>query len=429
MINQTDKKSFPLFFITFLTSFFLGIFITLSFIWSQENKEINSWEEKTFITNVKKEDLDLNEFWEIYSIIKDDFYSFDSIKKEDLQNGMIKWLVDALGDKHSEFLTPVEKKQFDQVLSGDFEWIGAIVTKNEIGVQVERVMAGSPAKKSGILAWDIIIKAWEEDLGDKDLYNAIEFIKWPAWTEVNLTIIRDGEEDIIEKKVVREKIKIPSVESEILEDENIAIISLYMFGEDTYSDFNQALKEVKEKNIEGLIIDLRDNGGWYLQSAVEILSLLIEDKEILVETKYRDSLFNTKYHSINDGDIYKGKIVVLVNENSASASEITAWALSDYNKAIIVGKQTYGKGSVQEPFNIGKGWLLKLTIAQWYTPKGKSIEEEGIKPDIEISFQKEDFEDNYDRQKEEAKKILKNFMEKGVLQITVDQYKEKQNEK
>jgi len=103
--------------------------------------------------------------------------------------------------------------------------------------------------------------------------------------------------------------------------------------------------------------------------------------------------------------------------------------LSDYNKAIIVGKQTYGKGSVQEPFDIGNGALLKLTIARWYTPKGKSIEEEGITPDIEVSFQKEDFEDNYDRQKEEAKKILRDFMEKGVLQITVDQYKEKQNEK
>jgi carboxyl-terminal processing protease len=206
-------------------------------------------------------------------------------------------------------------------------------------------------------------------------------------------------------------------------------IIINIFWDNTYEEFKKALQELESKNIEGLILDLRDNGWGYLQSAVEILSLLVEDKEVLVKTKYRDSFLNKNYYSINDGKIFDKKIVVLVNGNSASASEITAWALKDYGKAIIVGEKTYWKWSVQEPFDVLNGGLLKITIAKWYTPQWISIEEAGITPDIEIKFQKEDYEKKYDRQLEEAKKILKSFEEKKLFQITIDEYKKENTSK
>lgn len=415
-------------FIIFLTSFVLGYFSCFLFL-NKENinltKEKNSW----VFNNNNSSDLDLTYFWETYNYIKENYYSFDGIKKDVIVDGMIKWMVDSLWDKHSEFMTRKERKQFEETLSWDFEWIGAIVEKNELWVAVDMVLSGSPAKKAWILSWDIIVKAGEIELKDKDLYDAIWFIKWPAGSKVKLSIIRQGENDFIEKEVVREKITIPSVDSKYLEKEKMGYIIINIFWDNTYEEFKKALQELESKNIEGLILDLRDNGWGYLQSAVEILSLLVEDKEVLVKTKYRDSFLNKNYYSINDGKIFDKKIVVLVNGNSASASEITAWALKDYGKAIIVGEKTYWKWSVQEPFDVLNGGLLKITIAKWYTPQWISIEEAGITPDIEIKFQKEDYEKKYDRQLEEAKKILKSFEEKKLFQITIDEYKKENTSK
>lgn len=229
------------------------------------------------------------------------------------------------------------------MLTGDFEGIGAIVEKHELGVKVDRVLSGSPAKKYGVLSKDIIIKADGVELESLDLYDAVEKIKGPAGSKVVLTILREGEQDMIEKEVIREKIVVPSVESKIVDDENIAIITLNMFGETTSKEFKTALEEAKTKGVSGIIIDLRDNGGGYLQSAVEVLSEMVEKDKLLVETRYRNPLETTSYYSLNPGEVFDKKIVILVNENSASASEITAGALREYEKAIIVGQKTYGK--------------------------------------------------------------------------------------
>lgn len=412
-----------LFFITFLTSFIFWIFFS-NLLYLEEKSEVELKENLKVFNNSSKEDLDLTTFWEVYDEVKKNYYSFEWIKNEELVNGMIKWMVESLWDKHSEFMNIEEQKQFEDMLSWDFEWIGAVVETNEIGVIVERLISGSPAKNAWVLSWDIIIKANGEELKGLSLYEAVGKIKGPAGTKVMLTIIRGWENDIIEKEVTRDKIKIPSVNTEYLDDGKIWYIALNMFWDTTDLEFKSALADVKSKNVEGLIIDLRDNGGWYLQSAVQILSHFVENNKTLVQTKYRNSFMNQKYISINDGEIFDKKIVIIINWNSASASEITAWALSDYGKAIIVWEKSYWKGSVQEPYTVKNG-LLKLTIARWFTPNGTSIEENGITPDIEIKFTKEDFDNKYDRQKEEAIKILKDFIKNGALQITIDSYLEK----
>ena len=387
-----------------------------------------SWVWKTtvlpvgILENTHKNELDLAELWEVYNILKSEYYLAENVEKKDLEDVVIKWLVNALWDKHSGFMDPETYEKFQEVLSGDFEWIWAVVEKVPLGVKVARILKGSPAKKAGILANDIVVSANNEELEDMDLYDAVEKIKGAAGTLVDLKILRVGEPDFLEISVVRDKIQIPSIESEVLDD-SIGYITLNLYGETTAQEFQTSLKElVEQKNIQGLILDVRDNGGGYLQSAVEILSHFIDDGEIIVQTRYRDSFFNKNYYSSNDG-VVRIPIVVLVNGNSASASEITAWALREYNKAIIVWEKTYGKGSVQQPFDMNSGSLLKLTIAHWYTPKGKSIEENGIEPDIEITFEPQDYENNYDRQLEEGKKILKRFQDIGSLQLAIDQYK------
>jgi carboxyl-terminal processing protease len=156
-----------------------------------------------------------------------------------------------------------------------------------------------------------------------------------------------------------------------------------------------------------------------------MLSLLIENNENLVFTKYKKFFENQVYKSINDWNIYKWKIVVIINWNSASASEITAWALSDYNKAIIVWEKSYWKWSVQQPFDLNGWWLLKLTIANWYTPNDKNIDKEWIEPDIEVKFEKEDYENEYDRQLEIAKEVLKDFIKYWSTKLTIDKYNNK----
>lgn len=374
------------------------------------------------IHNDENTEISLNNFWQAYNLIKQNYYAYPQLKKEELENGMIRGIVESLDDKHSEFMDSTEKKQFEDMLTGDFEWIGANVEKHPLGVLVENVISGSPAKKYWVKAKDIIIKANGEELKDKNLYDAVDKIKWPAGSKVILTILREGEKDLLDIEVIREKITIPSVESKVLDD-TLWYIVINLFWDNTSAEFKKSLKELQSKNITGLIIDLRDNGGGYLQSAVEILSEFTKGWDLLVETRYREAGDNTSYYSQNEGVIFDKKVVVLVNENSASASEITAWALRDYGIAIVVGEKTYGKWSVQEPFDLPNGGLMKLTIAHWFTPKWKTIEKEGITPDVEVKYEKEDYEKKYDRQLEEAKKVLKEFIKTDVLQLSIDTYK------
>ncbi len=422
MLEKNNNVKNLTVFIIFLTSFITG------YIFS-EYKEEFLVNKNVSTVNKGDKNLDLTLFWEAYNKIKKEYYSIEWIKNEDLVSWMITGLVNSLWDRHSEYMSTIEKKAFEETLSWDFEWIGAVVEKTEDWVIVSMVIKDSPAKLSWILAWDLILKADWQDLKDKNLYDAVKLIKWTAWTKVKLTILRAGEFKSFEKDVTRQKIVIPSIQTKIIEKENIWYIALNLFWDKTSEEFRSALKEVEDKKVDWLIIDLRDNWGGYLQSAVEILSEFIEKWNVLVKTKYRDTIFNNAYNSLNTWEIFNKKIVVIVNGNSASASEITAWALREYNKAIIVWEKTYGKWSVQEPFDLSNWWLLKLTIAKWFTPKGRNIDKDWIEPDIEILLTKEDYEKLYDRQLEEAKKVIKDFIKYDALQLSVDKYKEEATKK
>ncbi len=417
-MNSFKQKSvFPVVFITFLTSFLLWILFCL--IISQNTttplwKTLNEYKQ---IVQKDGQNLDLSRFWQVYEIIEKYSYDIDHIEKQKLIDWAIKGLVEWLWDKHSEYMTLKEKQRFEESLSGDFQWIWAVVDKHPLWIQIDRVIKWSPALKFGILANDILVSANGELLQDLDLFDAIDLIKGPAWTSVDLEVLREWESKILEITVIRDKIVIPSVESKII-DNNTGYIALNMFGEDTVNEFEKALEELYDT--DGLIIDVRDNGGWYLHTATEILSELLPDDTLLVVTKYPGFQPNDVYKSVSFGPVYNKPIVVLINENSASASEILAWALHDHKRWILVWKNTYGKWSVQQPFQTSNDSLLKITIAKWFTPEWKNIDQQGIAPDIEVSFEKQDYIDKYDRQLEEAKNVLDTFIQNNNFTQTIE---------
>lgn len=417
-MNSFKQKSvFPVVFITFLTSFLLWILFCL---FVSQNITTPLWKtlnEYKQIVQKEWENLDLSRFWQVYDIIEKYSYDIDHIEKQNLIDWAIKWLVEWLWDKHSEYMTLKEKQRFEESLSGDFEWIWAVVEEHPLWVKIDRVIKGSPALQYGILANDILITANETILQDLDLYDAIDLIKWPAGTSVDLEVLREWETEVLEITVIRDKIVIPSIESKLL-DNNTGYIALNMFGEDTVNEFKKALEELY--NTDGLIIDVRDNGGWYLHTATEILSKLLPDDTLLVVTKYPWFQPNDVYKSVSFGPVYEKPIVVMINENSASASEILAWALHDHERWILVWKNTYGKWSVQQPFQTSNDSLLKITIAKWFTPKDKNIDKQGIAPDIEVNFEKQDYIDKYDRQLEEAKKVLDSFIQNNNFTQTIE---------
>lgn len=407
-------------FILVLTSFVWGIFFSH---YIELNDSFDMWKTQQELFGDARKNIDTKALEYVYQIIEENYYTKEGIDTALLMQWAIEWMVEKLWDKNSEFMTPEMTQRFFESLSWDFEGIGAVVEKVNLWVQVERLIQGSPALAWDIRSWDIIVSANEVALWDLDLYDAVEKIKWPAWTKVVLEILRSGNENLMTKEIIRQKIQIPSVEHEMFEEENYGYIRINMFWETTSAEFREALWNIQENNPDGLILDVRNNGGGYLESAVEILSEFIESGENLVSIRYKDSILNTNFRSKNTWNIFEKKIVVLINENSASASEITAWALREYNKALLIGQKSYWKWSVQEPFDIEGGSLLKLTVANWYTPLWKNIELEGISPDIEVSFFEEDYESSYDRQLEEAKVLLRLFIEKNSPWLALEAYK------
>ncbi len=442
------------------TLFFLTILLTFFLLWVIFSDKIKESFVKNYVKNndtkvsfwnkldiFGSKDLDLKKFWKVYSLIKKNFYSSWVIKKQDLEDWAIAWMVEALWDKHTEFFNTKQTKEFNESLAWDFEGIWAVVEKTPIWVKIDRILKGSPAKKYWLLKWDIITEANWENLVWLSLFDAVSKIKWPAWTKVKLKILRTWEKKVLEKEVVRWKIKIPSVETKTFtwSYSNIWYISLNMFWETSSEEFKKALDKFKDK--DWIIIDLRDNWWWYLQSAVEILSNFIEPWKTLVTTKYKNSLKNVVYKSISFKEPYKWKIVILVNWNSASASEITSWALKDYKKAIIVWTKTYWKWSVQEPFILDDGSMVKITIAKWFTPKDKNIDWTWITPDVIVDFKKQDYDFDeckkawvcpknmkekdfkfFDRQLNLAKKVLEYFIKTDSYEKTIEKFKQNKKE-
>lgn len=335
--------------------------------------------------------LDYSSVDTIYASIKDNFDG--QLTESDLLNGIKSGLAKATGDPYTEYFSAKDAKEFYGQLDGTFEGIGAELGKDEAGnIVIISPLAGFPAEKAGLKPKDIIAQIDGKSTADFTIDDAVKLIRGKSGTTVKLTIVRSGAPQDI--SITRQSISIPSVKHEV--KDGIGIMTISRFGDDTASLAQSAAKDFKTQNVKGVILDLRGNPGGLLDAAVSVSSLWLKSKTILTER--RDNIVIQTYRSRGDAMLLGIPTVVLVNDGSASASEITAGALRDNNAATLIGLKSYGKGSVQQPIDMKDGSLLKVTIARWYTPSGKNIDKSGIEPDQKIDITDEDIKAGRDPQ-------------------------------
>ncbi len=340
-------------------------------------------------------------FWETWTLLHENFVD-QPLDDVALMRGAISGMLEATGDKHTTYMNPTEFEQANASMEGEYEGIGAWVDTTGEYVQVISPMKGSPAEAAGLRANDIVIAVNGEDQTGIPGDLVLKKILGPAGEAVTLTI-RRGEETL-DFTIVRAKITVPVVDYRML-DNNIAYVALYSFNEQATDQLRAALKELMAQKPVGLIFDLRDNGGGYLSTAIEVVSEFIP-KGVVMYEEYGDGTRDA-YEARRGGRATEIPLVVLVNEGTASASEITAGAIQDLGRGKLVGVKTYGKGSVQNwiPLTTEKGGV-RITIARWLTPNGTQISDVGLTPDLIVEMTDEDYTEGRDPQLDAAVQLL-----------------------
>lgn len=348
------------------------------------------------------DDLDYQSVEQVYDSLRSNYDG--QLNLGDLLDGLKEGLVAASGDPYTEYQNAKDAEEFKNDLDGTFTGIGAELSKDEQTIVVVAPLAGFPADKAGLRPQDAIVEIDGESAFDISVSEAVKRIRGEAGTKVKLKIIRD-QKQTLNFEITRQKITLPSVESEIL-DGNIGYMKISRFGEDTAALSRQAADKFKAAGVKGVILDLRNNPGGLVGAAVDLSSVWLERGKPVLEQK-RAGMTIKRFDATGSPILNGIPTVVLINEGSASASEITAGALRDNGVARLVGQKTFGKGSVQQLVNLSDHGVLKVTIARWYTPSGKNIDKEGIEPDTKVARTEDDYKNNRDPQLAAALKFFK----------------------
>lgn len=402
MRQTTDKTNLIVFsIIGIIGAYNFGVHI------GQENTEK--------ITNLKTaniasvENLDLEPFWKTIEELNTKFIpttaSSSVPSNEDKVWGAIEGLTASYGDPYTVFFPPKEASEFEEEVRGNFEGVGMEIAIKEKVLTVVAPLKDSPAERAGLKPGDRILKIDSMFTNGMTVEEAIKHIRGPQGTTVTLTIRRDG--GIKEVKVTRDVINLPTIDTELRND-GVFVISLYNFSSNSATLFRDALREFLESGTDKLVLDLRSNPGGYLESAIDMASFFLPmGKTVVIEDSGANGGKKPQrsrgYNVFNENL----KMIILINEGSASASEILAGALSEHGIAKLVGKKSYGKGSVQELVDITPDTSLKVTVARWLTPSGKSISENGLIPDVEVDITNKDIEKKLDPQMEKAVEIIR----------------------
>ena len=346
----------------------------------------------------KPRQVDFSFFWDVWNKVTKEYIG--AVDTQKMTEGAIKGMVDAVGDPYTVFMSADESKSYAESLSGQFSGIGAQLDQKDGQIIVVAPLSGTPAEKADLKPQDIILKIDGQLTDEMSIDIAISKIRGPEGTQVTLSILREGWSEPKDFTIERAKITVKSVNWE-MKDGNIAYISINQFGDDTTDLVKQATREIADKKPKAIILDLRSNPGGYLQSAVDVSSLFVKKGSVVVKEQYKDNRIEEQFTTL-DPILVDYKVYILTNGGSASAAEITAGALQDINGSTLIGEKTFGKGVVQDLEELKGGATLKVTIAQWLTPNGRTINKEGLKPDIEVVLSEDDAKAGRDPQLDRA---------------------------
>jgi len=338
---------------------------------------------------VKK--VDFSDFWKAWQLLEAKYVDQGKLDYQKMVYGAIDGMVDAVGDPYTVFFEPSTNKKFQEEISGAFGGVGMeLGLKNNI-ITVIAPIKDTPAARAGIKAGERIMKIDAKSTAGMSLEEAVTLIRGRPGTRVTLTIAPPDDGDTRDITLTREIIKVPAVDWKMLESpptggaQNIAYVQIYGFTQNVEADFKKASEEILESDADSLIIDLRNNPGGLLDSAINLAGYFVDSGKLVVSEVFGNGAKND-FTSDGQSQLKKYPAVILVNNGSASASEILAGALHDNNRTRIVGEKTFGKGSVQELENLSNGASLKITVARWFTPAGVNISESGITPDVKVEL-------------------------------------------
>lgn len=349
---------------------------------------------------------DFNSFWKVWNLLNEKSIYANKVTDQDRVYGAISGMASSLGDPYTVFFSPKENKLFNEEIHGSFGGIGAEIGIKDKLLTIISPLKDTPSSKAGIKSGDKILKIDKTETTDMTVDGAINLIRGPQGTTVTLVILRPGERTTREFKMIRENIEIPTIDTELRAD-NIFVIKFYSFSENSANLFKGAIDKFITSGSHKLVLDMRGNPGGYLDAAVNIGSLFIDEGKTIVSEDFGQNKKPVVYRS-HGPKLFDDKLdfVVLVDSGSASAAEILAGALKEHGIATLVGTRTFGKGSVQELLPVTEDTSLKVTVARWLTPNGLSISEHGLDPDVNVPFTQKDFDAKKDPQMDKAVEIL-----------------------
>jgi len=386
--------------LTFGGGYFLGDWRAKHPPAQKDGKVINTEKRPDYLSK----DVNFDQFWQVWNIVKTK-YVRQPISDVNMFYGSVAGMVASLGDPYSVFFEPQTAKEFSNDLAGTLEGIGAEIGIKNNTITIITPLADSPAESAGLKPGDQIWAIDKTDTAGMAVDFAVKLIRGKAGTKVTLTISRDGFDKPKDFIITRAQIIIKSVEWRMVEGKNIAYLRISQFSDKTVAEFDKAVKSIIAGQPKGLILDLRGNPGGYLDAAVEVAGDWIKDGVVVYE-QFTDEI-RDEYRANGKARLLNIPTVVLVNGGSASAAEILAGALQDDGLAKLVGEKTFGKGSVQDYETFKDGSALKITIAEWLTPKERNINKEGIAPDIEVKLSEDDYTKGTDPQLQRAIDMLK----------------------
>lgn len=355
--------------------------------------------------------VDFYPFWKAWNILNEKYVpastTMETVTDEEMVWGAIQGLASSLGDPYTVFFPPVESELFEADIRGNFDGVGMEVLAQDGAITVISPLKNSPAERAGILAGDRIIKIDDKETSSLSTDEAVQLIRGPKGTAVNLTIFREDVREPFEVSVIREIINIPTISTRS-EVGGIFVIELYSFSAQSPNLFRGALREFIESGNNKLLLDMRGNPGGYLEASIDMASWFLPSGKVVVREDFGgtddEKVYRSKGYDIFSEDL---PFVILIDGGSASAAEILAGALQEHDEAILVGSKTFGKGSVQELIDITSETSLKVTVARWLTPDGLSISEGGITPDTIVEVTAKDREQGRDPQLNKALEILR----------------------